>query len=325
MEGTCERVSSWQGASIGIRLAPDEARKEPAVQPDVIVEAEFVELEVPPTPMPWQICKLYVPLAPSVMEWMNSSDLRFSPSIDDAALTRPPRFQVVIWGVPLQIGNITAAGLRTHLEVPDKVNPRQCKVMVIMTSVELRGVVSPTRALLLMCEVPQSARESLPSARLMNMGMNHPLRWLLLPWVLLLYPLIVGSTMGPMALLGGAALTLASIACLSFLIAVLIVIIQRRCLHCTRRWRRLWRLRRLQGRPSLISAAFGESGPCCICLGDSDSRDALIALLPCRHALHAACYANWVSADAYPSSSLICPVCRCRAEAIGKLLPLAAG
>ena len=45
MEGTCERVSSWQGASIGIRLAPDEARKEPAVQPDVIVEAEFVELE----------------------------------------------------------------------------------------------------------------------------------------------------------------------------------------------------------------------------------------------------------------------------------------
>eukprot|EP00913_Durusdinium_trenchii_P035090 g32825.t1 len=171
-------------------------------------------------------------------------------------------------------------------------------------------------------KVQQSARESLQNSSRLLLEKGHPLRWLLVPWVLLLLPLIVGSAMGPMALLGGAALTLASIACLSFLIAIVIVIVQRRCLHCTRRWRRLYRLRSLQRRPYLISAAFGDSGPCCICLGDSDSRDALIALLPCRHALHATCYASWVSADAYPSSSLICPVCRCRADSIGKLSPI---
>ncbi|OLP90541.1 membrane protein [Symbiodinium microadriaticum] len=167
-------------------------------------------------------------------------------------------------------------------------------------------------------EVHPSPSESLQNSRIL-LPQGHPMRWLLLPWLLLLLPFIVGSSLGPFALLGGAALTLASIACLSFLIAVLIVIVQRRCIHCTRRWRRLWRLRMLQRRPKQIATAFGDSGPCCICLGESDSRDSLIALLPCRHALHAECYASWVSADAYPSSNLICPVCRCGAEAIGKL------
>eukprot|EP00439_Symbiodinium_sp_Y106_P084603 s845_g26.t1 len=168
-------------------------------------------------------------------------------------------------------------------------------------------------------DVHPSASESLQNSRSILLPQGHPMRWLLLPWLLLLLPFIVGSSLGPFALLGGAALTLASIACLSFLIAVLIVIVQRRCIHCTRRWRRLWRLRMLQRRPKQIATAFGDSGPCCICLGESDSRDSLIALLPCRHALHAECYASWVSADAYPSSNLICPVCRCGAEAIGKL------
>lgn len=288
-----------------------------------VVDVDFVELEVPGPAVRFQIHKLYFPLAPPVAHWMNKSDLKFSSSIE-TPLAIPPRIHVVIKGEPLQIGNVTAKGIHTILELPENVDPRACKVAVIVASADIgsepSGGAFPTRALLLVCQVQQSAKDSLQnSSRLLLQ--KGPLRWLLVPWLVLLLPLIVGSAMGPMALLAGAALTLASIACLSFLIAILIVILQRRCLHCTRKYRRLWRLRRLQRRPSQIDAAFGDSGPCCICLGDADSRDALIALLPCRHALHATCYSSWVSADAYPSSSLICPVCRCRADSIGKLSP----
>lgn len=74
----------------------------------------------------------------------------------------------------------------------------------------------------------QSARDSLQNSSRLLWEKGHPLRWLLIPWVLMLLPLIVGSSVGPLALLGGAALTLASIACLSFLIAIIIVIVQRR-------------------------------------------------------------------------------------------------
>jgi len=308
---------AWLGRSSQVQ---EEEQKELPV-----MYVDFVELQVPVSSGPgqFQITKLYVPIVPEVASWMNETSLEFSYSAE-SMLTGPQRIHVTVLGEPFEISNTTVRGVHTVMELPDQVTPEACKVAVIPAEAELGGKqhLGPTHVLLLLCKVHPTAKESFQNSQQILLAQGHPLRWLLLPWLLLLLPFIVGSSLGPFALLGGAALTLASIACLSFLIAILIVIVQRRCLHCTRRWRRLWRLRVLQRRPKQIDTAFGDSGPCCICLGEADSRDALIALLPCRHALHAECYANWVSADAYPSSNLICPVCRCGAEAIGKLSSL---
>jgi len=304
------------------------------VEVEDYLDVDFVELEVTTgPPMRFQILKLYTPVDPFVARWLNTSRLDYRYEIDGPSLTVPPRIRLTITSNPseslLQINNTTFRGISTMFEVPENVNLKSCKIYLITAATpfaDMDGMASDgaynTRAVMVQFQVPQTARDSFQNSRLLLGEKGHPLRYLLLPWIVLLLPLIVGSAMGPMALLGGAALTLASIACLSFLIAILVVIVQRRCLHCTRKYRRLWRLRALQRRPSQIRAAFGDSGPCCICLGDADSRDTLIALLPCRHALHATCYSSWVSADAYPSSSLICPVCRCRADSIGKLAPL---
>ncbi|CAK8988328.1 unnamed protein product [Durusdinium trenchii] len=208
------------------------------------LDVDFVELEVPGPAGRFQVSKLYVPLAPEIVRWMNTSDLKFSISIDTTLLTQLPRIHVLAKGEPLRIGNLTSdEGIHTILELPENVDARACKVAVIVALADVgNGEATPTKALLLICQVQQSARESLQNSSRLLLEKGHPLRWLLVPWVLLLLPLIVGSAMGPMALLGGAALTLASIACLSFLIAIVIVIVQRRCLHCTRRWRRLYRL-----------------------------------------------------------------------------------
>lgn len=86
-----------------------------------------------------------------------------------------------------------------------------------------------------------------------------------------------------------------------------------------RRWVRWWRLRSLIRRSDRIDEAFGATGPCCICLGSTSSSNPLIALLPCRHALHRHCYSSWVSSDSYPCAQLICPLCRRRTDAIGRL------
>jgi len=179
--------------------------------------------------------------------------------------------------------------------------------------------LGPIRALLVSCPVRTGGGNAMATARNVLNG-RYPLGWLLIPWLVLL-PFVLGASIGPVALLGGACLTLALIACISLILAVLMLFVQRRCILFTRRWRRLWRLKALMRRPSLISHAFGDAGPCCICLGEADEREKLIALLPCRHALHGECYSSWVRADSYPSHDLICPLCRRRAEAIGKLGP----
>lgn len=265
-----------------------------------VMDVDLVELEVPANaaPVSFQMSKLYIPIIPEVATFLNQSDLEWSYR-DENPLTGRPRFHVYVLGQPFRIKNKTVQGIHTVIELPDQVSTASCKVAAINAEAELGSEqhIGPFRAVLLVCQVHPSPSESLQNSRIL-LPQGHPMRWLLLPWLLLLLPFIVGSSLGPFALLGGAALTLASIACLSFLIAVLIVIVQRRCIHCTRRWRRLWRLRMLQRRQKQIATAFGDSGPCCICLGESDSRDSLIALLPCRHALHAECYASWVSADA---------------------------
>merc|ERR1719183_608877 len=108
-----------------------------------------------------------------------------------------------------------------------------------------------------------------------------------------------------MQLLVGAVFAFVSLVCLSCFTTVVILIVQRHCIHHARRWRRLWRLRSLTRRASHVDAAFGIGGPCCICLGEPSPLDRIIALLPCRHALHRECYMNWVRAESYPSRDLI--------------------
>eukprot|EP00931_Biecheleriopsis_adriatica_P029627 TRINITY_DN17563_c0_g1_i1.p1 TRINITY_DN17563_c0_g1~~TRINITY_DN17563_c0_g1_i1.p1 ORF type:complete len:368 (-),score=40.91 TRINITY_DN17563_c0_g1_i1:10-1113(-) len=283
-----------------------------------LVDVQMVELQIESTPR--RVSKLFVPLSPQVARWLTEGDsLRFQYRVE-RSLTGRPRIHVQVSGFPLKVGNVTAEGIHTALELPENAVVENCQIGMGRVTADLEPLaeLGTVRAIVLMCPVKVST-DGLTRALPLLLNRWHPLRWLLLPWIVLFLPFIVGSSIGPVALLGGAVLTLASIACLSFIIAILIVIIQRRCIHCTRRWRRLWRLRSLARRPSLVSAAFGESGPCCICLDESERRDSMIALLPCRHALHAECYANWVSADSYPSHNLICPVCRRRADGIGKL------
>eukprot|EP00435_Cladocopium_sp_Y103_P028832 s2931_g7.t1 len=75
----------------------------------------------------------------------------------------PPRIHVVIQGEPLQIGNLTTEGIHTILELPENVDPRACKVAVIVASADIGseapGVAFPTRALLLICQARRDVAE----------------------------------------------------------------------------------------------------------------------------------------------------------------------
>eukprot|EP00933_Yihiella_yeosuensis_P038175 TRINITY_DN32120_c0_g1_i1.p1 TRINITY_DN32120_c0_g1~~TRINITY_DN32120_c0_g1_i1.p1 ORF type:complete len:474 (+),score=74.83 TRINITY_DN32120_c0_g1_i1:161-1582(+) len=307
------------------KLRKEEAGEQNEPQKIGLLDVQFLELQVENSSL--RFAKLLVPSMPQVAKWWTeSAGIHVSYRLE-RTLTSNPRIHVHIQGphVPLVVGHYEAEGVHATIELPERILMEACQLGQVRVNADVPGLagLGPLQALLVVCQVKPTSQmphwSSVGVHDLMPPGGN-PLRWILLPWMLLLMPFIVGSQMGPMALLGGAALTLASIACLSFTIAILIVIVQRHCLHVARRWRRLWRLRSLARRPRSVGDVFGEGAPCCICLGDCDRDDgALIALLPCRHALHAECYHSWVRADAYPSHDLICPVCRRRAEAIGKL------
>jgi len=270
---------------------------------------------------PWNMVKIMVPIREDLAKWWSDEEnVSIVAARIDHRITGQPQVRLHIeGGSPPPVGEAEVQGYYAVVDLPEgavvqAVNFGWIKVTAAVTPLAELG---PIRALVVTCPMQTPPGMNIGAVG----GKRHPLRWLLLPWFLLLLPFAAGSTVGPMALLAGACLMLASIACLSFVIAVLIVLVQRRCVLWTRRWRRLWRLRALARRSSRISAAYGDAGPCCICLAEADEREKLIALLPCRHALHEECYSSWVGADAYPSHDLICPLCRRRADAIGKLGP----
>jgi len=311
------RHTDGAGGARGHRPAAEEEEGEVTE----LLHVPMVELQV--ENVPWRVAKLLVPLSPEVARWWTEVDVsNFSKRLHHPLTGHPQVHVHVLGGPPLEINGGSVPGVHVAIELPDGAVLEACEVRPILVTAEFEplAALGPIRALLVSCPVRAGGGGAMVTAR-SALGGRHPCRWLLLPWLLLLLPFVVGSSIGPMALLAGACLTLASIACLSFIIAALIVVVQRRCVSCTRRWRRLWRLRTLARRPLRISAAFGDTGPCCICLAESDQREKLIALLPCRHALHEECYSSWVRADAYPSLELICPLCRRRADAIGKLGP----
>jgi len=316
-------------------------------QEEAPLRVPLVELQV--ESLPWRITKVFVPLSPEVALWWTA----VAKSGDFAVrfhhpLTGAPKLEVLVADrVPLEVQVSPTERRSVHrvrgvITLPEGAT-QDCQVGWVYITADFPPLagLGPVRALLIVCPlrapsgvadgggsgsglfgpVPTNAAVELLAA-----GGQHPLRLLLLPWLILLLPCVVGKSIGPLALMGGACLTLASIACISFLLAIVIVLVQRRCAQYAQRWRRLWRLRVLRSRPSLVSEAFGEAGPCCICLAESGEEsmgangEALIALLPCRHAMHEDCYRSWVRSDAYPSTELICPLCRGRAHAIGKVV-----
>jgi len=298
---------------------------------DGLLNVALVELEV--DDFPWRIAKVLVPLSPEVAKWWTELDTAdFTARLDGSREGRPRLVVQIEGATPLEVGNVQVRGVRTTVLLPEDAILHACHVGSVRVTADVTPLaeLGPIRALLVVCPV-QGAGEGVPThsapfggtmaetARNALSGQN-PLRWLLLPWILLLMPFILGSTMGPAALLGGACLTLASFASLSFIVAIIIVTVHRRFAVCTRRWRRLWRLRILSRRPVKVDEAYGQNGPCCICLATSAPDEAMLVLLPCRHSLHIDCYSNWVKADSYPSHDLICPLCRSKAEAIGQVV-----
>lgn len=125
------------------------------------------------------------------------------------------------------------------------------------------------------------------------------LKWILLPWPLVFMPAAFWSAVRPIALLAAMICT--------------------RGLRWWRKRRRVLQLRVLEHRASNVQDAFGVGEPCCICLAEPSFGETLIALLPCRHALHGECYADWIRTDTYASRDLVCPLCRRQVDAIGRV------
>lgn len=314
-------LSSLKAAELGAKVVDDG-----------VLEVPLVELEL--EDFPWRIAKVFVPLVPEVAAWWTQLKTIDVSARLDSTLTGHARIHVEMRGsLPLRVGDEFIHTVRTVVYLPEDAVLKACHLGSVYVAADIPSLVElgPIRALLVVCPVRPSASArgaggnndmgniAAETAR-RALGGTGPLRWLVLPWIVLMMPLIVGSAIGPAAVVGGACLTLASFASVSFMLALLAVAAQRRLSMCTQKWRRIWRLHKLARRPQKVETAYGDTGPCCICLGDPSPRDALIVVLPCRHTLHDECYRSWVRADAYPSHDLICPLCRRRTEAVGKLV-----
>jgi len=141
------------------------------------------------------------------------------------------------------------------------------------------------------------------------------------PWFMLFKVMLQHPDVNPITLIGGVLLIMTLVAILIVLVILLVIIAERHLTMWMRRRRRLFQVRALTRKAAVLKSetCFGIDQPCCICLGDSDSVAGRIVLLPCRHALHLECYIDWVQADVYTFPHLICPLCRHRTEAFGKL------
>lgn len=250
------------------------------------------------------VTKVLVPLAPEVASWWSSADEALNVKLVPC-LAGEPHVHLEVWGSsPFEFNRRKVDGVRTVIFLPYDTLIQDCRVDWVYVTAEFPPLNSLglIRALHVAC--PLSADRTLGGATghsiLSGLFFKVIFTWLLLPWPVLLMPLALWSMARPAVA--------ASCACLA------------RCAHRARRKRRVWRLRALTRRARHIAGAFGQGEPCCICLGET-SQEGMIALLPCKHALHDFCYRGWICTDTYPSRELICPLCRCRAEAVGKLGP----
>jgi len=296
----------------------------PEVAPEKrLLDVQLVELRADTAP--WRVVKILVPLTPQVARWWSGAAAGDFSAHVVPALTGSPQVHIQIsTAQTFEVNGVQVHGIHAVVDLPDDAMLESCHVgsTRVTAAFEPLAELGPIRALLVDC--PMKPKVS----NLLWLGERGPLsgflarllfRLFLMPGIFLLMPGILSYPSRPWQLLAGACLTIASIVCLSCLTTVLIIVAQKHCVHYARRWRRIWHLRSLTRRAALVDTVFGAGGPCCICLGEPSATEPVIALLPCRHALHRECYVNWVRADSYPSRDLICPLCRHRAEAIGKL------
>lgn len=306
-------------------VAPPSMR--PATRaPEVAIEKKLLDVqlvELQADTAPWRVVKILVPLTPEVARWWSGAAAGDFSAHVVPPLTGSPQLHIQIsTAQTFEVNGMQLHGIHAVVDLPEDALLESCHVgsTRVAAAFEPLAELGPIRALLVDCPVK-------PKVSNMWFGERGPVygflarllfRLFLMPGIFLLMP-GMSYPSRPWKLLAGACLTIASIVCLSCLTTVLIIVAQKRCVHCTRRWRRVWHLRSLTRHAALVDTVFGAGGPCCICLGETSLDDPVIVLLPCRHALHRECYVNWVRADAYPSRDLICPLCRHRAEAIGKL------
>ncbi|CAE8708966.1 unnamed protein product [Polarella glacialis] len=264
-------------------------------------------LELQEDTVPWKVVKVLVPLSPQVAKWwIDSEQGEFTIKMKPCSTGGEPHVHLQVWAPkPIDLAGKRVDGLHAIVYLPPGTVLEECHMKWVQVSVDVEPLagLGPLRALHLSC--PVSPRRGANGAGIAGRGgfggfmALAVFTWLLLPWPMLLLPTIIYSAARPAAL--GAGL------CVARLAAYL------------RRRRRLWRLTVMGRRKVPIDGAFGADEPCCICFGETSQEEAIIALLPCRHALHLQCYRSWVCTDSYPSRDLICPLCRRRVTAVGKL------
>lgn len=287
--------------------------------------------------------KIFAPAHQSVRHWLTTqADVaNFSVALNVTTLTGPQKMVIrVQTNQPLAFH---LDGIRRvyqsaaiEVELPDNVAAEACVLSVQFAKVQFGNdeesrifmVRCPTTAMLQGGAKRHSAPVTIFDA-LLPPGYPISIRSRRLSWFFAFFfylalPLIHGLHRGRFWAILGAACTLTLVFCFSFLLAHTIWTMKEAFLVRSEKWTRLRRLRVLQRGAKNVPAVFGD-GPCCICLDEeqplrgAQSQQTLIALLPCQHVLHGDCYKSWVCSASYPSRHLLCPMCRSRVAAIGRV------
>eukprot|EP00928_Gymnodinium_smaydae_P066167 TRINITY_DN49213_c0_g1_i1.p1 TRINITY_DN49213_c0_g1~~TRINITY_DN49213_c0_g1_i1.p1 ORF type:complete len:460 (-),score=78.98 TRINITY_DN49213_c0_g1_i1:62-1351(-) len=299
----------------------------------LLAPALLAELQPPPTwrglllsfgnLLRWRESRLLVPMEPAVARWwdMSSRDdflVRLQPCPTGSAHLH---LQVIGRSPLLVSDQEEVRGVFATVAVPRGALLRVCTAA--WTTIDLEpldgGSARPRRALRLTCPV-------VPTGSSWPATLGRVLFLMLLPF--LLAPGTVAQS--PVLLL--ILIFCATFAC-TCLILLLVILLKARLTRFVLRRRRLLQLRKLQRGATSVEWAYCEGEPCCICLGElpspcaaSDEQPALpawstsaLVLLPCRHALHADCYSEWVGTAVYRSQGLRCPLCGSDVSAAGRL------
>lgn len=253
---------------------------------------------------PGLVTKVLVPLSADIAQWWASVDTHLYVKLIPCLAGGGPHVHLHIWGdEPFRLHGRRVDGVHTVIYLPQGTVIQDCQIDWVQAVTELPqldDVGGKVRALHVTCPLDADGPHGAAAGHGILSGLFFKVlfTWLLLPWPILLLPLALWSVARPLFLAWGACLA--------------------RCAHRAKRQQRVWRFRTLVRRAGHVVGAFGQGEPCCICLGEA-GQDTLIALLPCRHALHDVCYRGWICTDSYPSRELICPLCRCPAKAVGRL------
>lgn len=303
------------------RQAATNVAKE--AEPVRLLVVPFVELSV--DNVPCRVAKIMVPTTTPSMphRWSdgNASDVHMR--VERPPTGAPQLHIEILTKEAFVVSGVIFSGIYTMVTMPeDDVDLERCHVgttSVCYEDIPCLQDLGSVGALLVVCPLRQReiGHGSLLGVARSMMNSRHPLKWLVIPWLILLVPFVLGS--GPAALLCGACVVLAFLAGCLLIFGIASISLQRYISNFCCRVHRAWHLRCMERRAPVIEHAFGAHGRCCICLGDPSSREAMIALLPCRHAIHADCYRRWVCAESYVPPNLICPLCRRNVHDVGQL------